>query len=112
MTSVGLIEGHGTGTPLGDKVELAAIQRVLQESGGDFHCVIGSIKANIGHCKAAAGSAGLVKAIQALILNTRSCRPRSTATDPTPCSHRQAGNSAPASRAASGKPAATRVAHQ
>jgi enediyne polyketide synthase len=66
MTSVGLIEGHGTGTPVGDKVELTAIQRVLQSNGDEFHCTIGSIKANIGHCKAAAGAAGLIKAIQAI----------------------------------------------
>jgi enediyne polyketide synthase len=66
MTSVGLIEGHGTGTPVGDKVELNAIQRVLQSGADSFQCTIGSIKANIGHCKAAAGAAGLIKAVQAL----------------------------------------------
>ena len=66
MSTVGYIEGHGTGTPLGDKVELTAIQRVLHSNGDDFHCAIGSVKANIGHCKAAAGAAGLIKAIQAL----------------------------------------------
>jgi acyl transferase domain-containing protein len=66
MTSVGLIEGHGTGTPLGDKVELTAIQRVLLSGADPFQCTIGSIKANIGHCKGAAGAAGLIKAIQAL----------------------------------------------
>ena len=66
MSSVGYIEGHGTGTPLGDKVELTAIQHVLQGSGDEIHCAIGSVKANIGHCKAAADAAGLIKAIQAL----------------------------------------------
>ncbi|MSU64345.1 MAG: acyltransferase domain-containing protein [Pedosphaera sp.] len=66
MSSVGYIEGHGTGTPVGDKVELTAIQRVLQSDGGEIHCSIGSIKANIGHCKAAAGAAGLIKTIQTL----------------------------------------------
>ena len=66
MSAVGYIEGHGTGTPLGDKVELTAIHRVLQSDADSPHCTIGSIKANIGHCKAAAGAAGLIKAIQAL----------------------------------------------
>jgi enediyne polyketide synthase len=66
MSSVGYIEGHGTGTPVGDKVELTAIQRILGSNGGHIQCRIGSIKANIGHCKAAAGAAGLIKAIQAL----------------------------------------------
>ena len=66
MSSVGLIEGHGTGTPVGDKVELTAIQQVLQGNANGFHCTIGSIKGNIGHCKAAAGAAGLIKAIQSL----------------------------------------------
>ena len=67
MSSIGYLEGHGTGTPVGDKVELTAIQRVLQsDGGGKVHCAIGSIKANIGHCKAAAGAAGLIKAIQTL----------------------------------------------
>jgi len=66
MSSVQLIEGHGTGTPLGDKVELTAVQNVLKSGASEFDCVIGSIKANIGHTKAAAGAAGLIKTIQAL----------------------------------------------
>lgn len=69
MSSVGLIEGHGTGTKLGDKVELAAILRVMADgSARDVKtpCRIGSIKGNIGHCKAAAGVAGLIKAAMAL----------------------------------------------
>ena len=64
--TVGLIEGHGTGTSLGDKVELTALRRLLDEAPGATVCQIGSIKANIGHCKAAAGVAGLIKAVLAL----------------------------------------------
>lgn len=64
--TVGYLEGHGTGTALGDKVELTAIRRLLDEAPGDATCWIGSIKANIGHCKAAAGIAGLIKAVMAL----------------------------------------------
>jgi enediyne polyketide synthase len=66
LATVELIEGHGTGTSLGDKVELTALRRVLDESGGRGVCRIGSIKANIGHCKAAAGIAGLIKTVMAL----------------------------------------------
>nr|WP_294543324.1 type I polyketide synthase [uncultured Rhodopila sp.] len=64
--SVGLIEGHGTGTALGDKVEIAAVLGLLQDAAPPDPIRIGSIKAQIGHCKAAAGSAGLIKAVMAL----------------------------------------------
>ena len=64
--TVGLIEGHGTGTPVGDKVELTALRTLIEETPGETPCAIGSIKANIGHCKAAAGSAGMLKSIMAL----------------------------------------------
>ncbi len=66
ISSVALIEGHGTGTALGDQVELSAILQVLGEDVDAVPCRIGSIKGNIGHCKAAAGIAGLIKAIMAL----------------------------------------------
>lgn len=62
--TVELFEGHGTGTALGDEVEL----RALAQARRDARCraAIGSIKANIGHTKAAAGAAGLIKATMAL----------------------------------------------
>ncbi|MBI3798495.1 MAG: SDR family NAD(P)-dependent oxidoreductase, partial [Deltaproteobacteria bacterium] len=66
ISTVGLIEGHGTGTAVGDKVEISAIRCLLEASPGDEICWLGSIKANIGHCKAAAGAAGLIKAVMAL----------------------------------------------
>lgn len=66
IATVGLIEGHGTGTALGDKVEISAIRSLLDASPGEDTCWLGSIKANIGHCKAAAGAAGLIKAVMAL----------------------------------------------
>lgn len=66
IADVGLIEGHGTGTTLGDKVELTAILGLLDAAEAEAPCAIGSIKGNIGHCKAAAGAAGLVKAVMAL----------------------------------------------
>ncbi len=66
IETVGLFEGHGTGTPVGDTAELAALTAALREAGGRFPAVIGSIKANIGHTKAAAGVAGLIKATLAV----------------------------------------------
>jgi len=52
ISTVSLIEGHGTGTALGDKVEISAIRRLLDASPSDGICWLGSVKANIGHCKA------------------------------------------------------------
>jgi len=66
ICSVGLIEGHGTGTPVGDAVELSALIKLIEENPGKNPCLVGSIKANIGHCKAAAGSAGLIKSVMSL----------------------------------------------
>lgn len=62
--SVGLVEGHGTGTPVGDRVELATLN--LVRAGAPRRAALGSVKANIGHTKAAAGVAGLIKAALAV----------------------------------------------
>ncbi|WP_395699569.1 beta-ketoacyl synthase N-terminal-like domain-containing protein [Aquabacterium sp.] len=65
--TVGLIECHGTGIPLGDKTEIAAIKNVLGERQADQGTVaIGSVKSMISHCIPAAGIAGLIKATLAL----------------------------------------------
>ncbi len=65
--TVGYFEGHGTGTEIGDATELEALSRArLEDDHGNGPAVIGSIKANIGHTKAAAGVAGLIKAALAL----------------------------------------------
>lgn len=66
ISTVKLIEGHGTGTAVGDRVEIAVLRRALEEAGETAPCWLGSIKGNIGHCKAAAGAAGLIKAVMAL----------------------------------------------
>jgi len=60
-------EAHGTGTPVGDRSEVAALTGFLQASGVDHQrCAVGSVKALIGHTKASAGLAGLIKAALAL----------------------------------------------
>ncbi|MFP4337533.1 MAG: beta-ketoacyl synthase N-terminal-like domain-containing protein [Halothece sp.] len=61
---IGYIETHGTGTPLGDPIEVSAIQAVLASSEREIPCLISSVKTNIGHLEAAAGIAGLIKASQ------------------------------------------------
>jgi acyl transferase domain-containing protein len=64
---IGFFETHGTGTALGDPIEVEAIiEAIGQASPGSGPCHIGSIKANIGHLEAAAGVAGLIKAMLAL----------------------------------------------
>ena len=66
-SEVGYIEAHGTGTPLGDPVEMDALKDVFGKPRPDGSvCVIGSVKTNIGHLEAAAGVAGVIKAILTL----------------------------------------------
>ncbi|MCP3903124.1 MAG: type I polyketide synthase, partial [Planctomycetes bacterium] len=67
IDTVSYHEGHGTGTKVGDATELDVLSRARRECGPDAPAaVIGSIKANIGHTKAAAGVAGLIKATSAV----------------------------------------------
>jgi acyl transferase domain-containing protein/acyl carrier protein len=61
------IEAHGTGTSLGDPIEIAALTEVFQASTPKKgFCAIGSVKTNIGHLDAAAGVTGLIKTVLAL----------------------------------------------
>lgn len=64
--TVSLFEGHGTGTRVGDAAEVTAISTVRRAAGAATTAALGSIKANIGHTKAAAGAAGLIKAAMSL----------------------------------------------
>ena len=60
--SIGYIEAHGTGTVLGDPIELAALNQVFRAHTEERHfCGIGSVKSNFGHLDTAAGIAGLIK---------------------------------------------------
>ena len=63
---VSYVELHGTGTPLGDRVEATALGSVLGESREGSALRVGSAKTNIGHLEAAAGTAGLIKAVLSL----------------------------------------------
>ncbi|HEY4592188.1 MAG TPA: type I polyketide synthase, partial [Thermoanaerobaculia bacterium] len=60
------VEAHGTGTPLGDPIEITALKEAFGTTGGEGWCAVGSVKSNLGHLDAAAGSAGLIKTVQAL----------------------------------------------
>jgi acyl transferase domain-containing protein/acyl-CoA synthetase (AMP-forming)/AMP-acid ligase II/acyl carrier protein len=62
---VSFIEAHGSGTALGDRVEAGALGAVIG-AGRERPCPIGSVKSNLGHAEAAAGIAGLVKAVLAI----------------------------------------------
>ncbi len=70
--TVGYVEAHGSGTPLGDPIEIAALTQAFRAAGasGDGFCAVGSVKTAIGHCNTAAGAAGLIKAALALANRT------------------------------------------
>ncbi|WP_040833553.1 polyketide synthase [Nocardia brevicatena] len=62
--AIGLIEGHGTGTPIGDPVELAALARTYGAAArADAGPALGSVKSNAGHAQAASGILGLIKVL-------------------------------------------------
>lgn len=64
LATVSYIEAHGTGTPLGDPIEIAALTEALSEGRPrDAPCWIGSVKTSIGHLEAAAGLAGVTKVL-------------------------------------------------
>lgn len=69
--SVTYVETHGSGTPLGDRIELTALTRAFEACGWrpgscPYRCAIGSVKTNVGHLHAAAGIVGLIKTVLAL----------------------------------------------
>ena len=65
--SITYIEAHGSGTPLGDPIEFAALTKAFRNFTVDKnYCAIGSVKTNFGHLDAAAGIAGLIKTVLSL----------------------------------------------
>lgn len=81
--SIGLIEAHGTGTPVGDVTEVQALTRVFGERDGELaRCALGTVKSMIGHTIPAAGVAGLIKT--ALALHHRVLPPTIACEEPNP----------------------------
>ena len=69
---IGYVEAHGTGTRLGDPIEVEALTAAFRRyTAREGYCGLGSVKSNIGHALAAAGVAGLIKAILCLEHRTR-----------------------------------------
>ncbi|MFZ1181539.1 MAG: beta-ketoacyl synthase N-terminal-like domain-containing protein, partial [Herbaspirillum sp.] len=73
--SIAYVETHGTGTPLGDPIEVQALQAVLDASRQPDSppCWLGAVKTSIGHLEPASGIAGLIKAV--LVLNHQTVPP-------------------------------------
>lgn len=62
--TIGYIEAHGTGTSLGDPIEISGLKRAFESVSNDKqYCPIGSVKSNIGHLESAAGIAGITKVL-------------------------------------------------
>lgn len=63
-SDIGYVETHGSGTPLGDPIEINALKKVLMQNRNSSEtCFVGSVKTNIGHLEAAAGIAGFIKGV-------------------------------------------------
>ena len=82
--AIGYIEAHGTGTSLGDPIEIAALTQAFRNAGAlkNGYCPIGSVKTNIGHLDAAAGIAGVIKV--ALMLKNKTIPPSLNFERPNP----------------------------
>ncbi len=63
---IGYIKTHGTGTPLGDAIEIEALRNVYAPRPPQQRCALGSVKSNVGHLDTAAGIAGLLKTVLAV----------------------------------------------
>ena len=59
---IAYVECHGTGTRIGDPIEISALQNTVAR-GRESECFLGSVKSNIGHLESAAGIAGLIKSV-------------------------------------------------
>ncbi|MEM7198646.1 MAG: SDR family NAD(P)-dependent oxidoreductase [Planctomycetota bacterium] len=87
-SSIDYVEAHGTGTPIGDPIEVKALRIAFgaaspaEDAGAKAPVALGAIKANIGHLDAAAGIAGLIKAVLALEHRTLPPQPEFTTLNP------------------------------
>ncbi|NWJ47672.1 MAG: acyltransferase domain-containing protein [Chloroflexi bacterium] len=82
-TEIGLVEAHGTGTVAGDLCEVTSLNKVFEEGNPRRNYIaLGSVKSQIGHTKAAAGSASLIKT--ALALHHKILPPTINITEPNP----------------------------
>ena len=83
-STIGFVECHGTGTLLGDPIEIQSLQEVYSEfaDGSKSPCAIGSVKANVGHLGPAAGVVGLIKTC--LALTREMIPPQANFSDPNP----------------------------
>jgi acyl transferase domain-containing protein/aryl carrier-like protein len=63
--SISYLEAHGTGTALGDSIEIGALKQVFGQANG-HKCAIGAVKTNVGHLDTAAGVTGLIKTVLCL----------------------------------------------
>ena len=81
METIGYLEAHGTGTPLGDPIEINALKQAFNTNTG-WRCPIGSVKSNIGHLDVAAGAAGFIKTV--LILKHKLIPPSLNFETPNP----------------------------
>lgn len=79
---VRFIEMHGTGTSVGDPIEIGSVGTVLRHGGLDRPCLLGSVKTNLGHTESASGVTGLIKA--ALSLEHRMLPPSLHLSTPNP----------------------------
>jgi amino acid adenylation domain-containing protein len=81
METIGYLETHGTGTPLGDPIEINALKQAFN-TRPDWRCPIGSVKSNIGHLDVAAGAASFIKTV--LILKHKLIPPSLNFESPNP----------------------------
>ena len=87
MDSLMFLEGHGTGTTLGDRIELEGIASAMGDFSGNVEdsfrsCAMTSLKSIIGHCKAASGIGGFIKSVMAV--NQRIIPPTAACREPHP----------------------------
>jgi phthiocerol/phenolphthiocerol synthesis type-I polyketide synthase E len=87
--SISYVEAHGSGTPLGDSIEVAALSRVFASVTEPRSCALGSVKTSLGHLDAAAGAAGLIKT--ALSLEHRALPASLNFEEPNPRLHLDKG---------------------